>query len=39
MNPQPTDKAWRRKLTLAVITGLVSGLARTLFTWALDHLS
>jgi hypothetical protein len=31
-------KIWRRKITLAAIAGLISGAARALATWALDHL-
>jgi hypothetical protein len=39
MTPQPTEETWRCQVTLAVITGIVSGAARTLITWALDHLA
>jgi hypothetical protein len=38
MTPQPTDTTWRQKLTLATITGLVSGIARALIAVALEHL-
>lgn len=31
-------KAWRRKFTLAAIAGLISGVARALTTWVLEHL-
>ena len=39
MTPQTSDKTWRRKLTLAAITGLVSGAARAFIAWALDQLT
>jgi hypothetical protein len=39
MNPQSTGKTWRSKFTLAAITGLVSGVARAITGWALDHLA
>ncbi len=39
MTPQTTDKTWRHKVTLAAITGLVSGAARALIAWALDQLT
>lgn len=29
---------WQRKITLAAISGLISGAARALTTWALEHL-
>jgi len=38
MTAQPTEKTWRAKITLAAIAGLVSGAARALMYWALDHL-
>lgn len=34
-NQQPTANTWREKLTLAAITGLISGTARAIITWAL----
>lgn len=34
MEPQPT---WRQKLTLAAVTGLLSGVARAVTATILDH--
>ncbi|MGC5288874.1 hypothetical protein [Micromonospora sp. DT231] len=34
-NQQPTENAWREKLTLAAITGLISGTVRAVITWVL----
>lgn len=39
MTPQPTEKSWREKITLAAITGLISGTARAVTTKILDHLT
>jgi hypothetical protein len=39
MTPQPTDKAWRQKITLAAITGLISGTARAITAKILEHLT
>jgi hypothetical protein len=30
---------WGRKVTLAAITGLISGAVRALSTWVLEHLA
>lgn len=35
---QSTKKTSCRKITLAVFTGLVSGAARSIIAWALNHL-
>jgi hypothetical protein len=37
MTAQPTQNT-RRQLTLAAITGLVSGAARAIIAWTLQHL-
>jgi hypothetical protein len=38
MTAKRTNNAWREKISLAAITGLISGAARALVAWALDHL-
>ncbi len=35
--PSNDRKTWLRRLILAAITGLVSGAARALIAWALNH--
>ncbi|HZM77660.1 MAG TPA: hypothetical protein VFC19_18230 [Candidatus Limnocylindrales bacterium] len=37
--PQHTEKTWRQKLTLAAVTGLLSGAAKAIIAWTLDHLT
>ncbi|WP_275412144.1 hypothetical protein [Rhizocola hellebori] len=39
MTQQLTEKTWRRKVTLAAITGLISGAARAITAKILDHLT
>jgi hypothetical protein len=39
MTTQPTEKAWRERLTFAAVTGAVSGVARAIISWALDCLT
>jgi len=34
-----TKTSWRRRLTLAAVAGLISGILRALAAWALDHLT
>jgi hypothetical protein len=38
MTPRSTEKTWREKITLAAITGLISGAARAFMSWTLDQL-
>lgn len=33
----PTEDAWRQKLTLATLTGAVSGITRAIIAWLLEH--
>jgi len=39
MTPPPTEKTWREKITLAAITGLISGAIRAITTKILEHLT
>lgn len=39
MTLQPTEKTWREKITLAAISGFVSGSARAITTKILEHLT
>ena len=39
MRTQPTTHDWRRRLTLAAVAGLVSGAAKAITVWVLDHLT
>jgi len=39
MNREQDERAsWRKRITLAAVTGAVAGVVRALLTWALDHL-
>jgi uncharacterized membrane protein len=38
MTPQRTEKTRRQKITLSVVTGLISGIARAIMAKVLDHL-
>ncbi|MEV6851411.1 hypothetical protein [Actinoplanes sp. NPDC051411] len=39
MAPQPTEKNWREKITLAAIAGLIAGIARAITAEILEHLT
>jgi hypothetical protein len=39
MTPQSTEPTWRQKITLAAITGLISGTARAIIAKILEHLT
>ena len=39
MKPQPTEKTWRERITLAAIAGFISGTARAVTAKILEHLA
>jgi len=39
MTPQPTEKTWRGKITLAAIAGLISGITRAIATKIFEYLT
>ena len=39
MKPQPTDRPWRAKITLAAIAGLTSGATRAIISKIFDYLA
>jgi hypothetical protein len=36
---KPVDLTWRQRLTLATVTGIVTGITRTIIAWAIEHIA